>query len=272
MEEMKKRVSLSLMTAALFFLVGCGGTENATDDSQTNATSTETKEVVFYVTRHGKTMFNAAERAQGWSDSPLTDEGLEVAEQLGAGLEKEQIQFVSAYSRDAGRARETTQVVLENSGQSKLNYTEDKRIREICFGTYEGDTNDNMWEAAAKEAGYKNAEELLADEALDLDGMYEAIKAADQTGMAEDLTTVKKRMREALTEIAEETEKNGGGNVLVVSHGGAIMAMISELKGEERAEFVPIGNASVTKIVYKDGVFDIQEVGSTSYVDAGAEK
>lgn len=266
---MKRKLSMTMIIASMLLLVGCGTTSNATDDS--TAGSTKSNEVVLYVTRHGKTMFNAAERAQGWSDSPLIDDGVKVAEQLGKGLKKEEIDFVSAYSSDSGRARETAEVVLNNNGQKKLGYTEEKQLREICFGTFEGDTNDNMWEAAAKAADYKDADELLADDELTLDGMYDAIKAADKTGLAEDLPTVKKRMVAAITEIAEKTEKDGGGNVLVVSHGGAIMAMISELRGEKTAEFLPIDNASVTKISYKAGKFKVQDVGSTSYVEAGAK-
>lgn len=267
--EMKKSWIISLLAIGLLIFAGCS---SATSSSKESQDSTEPKEVVLYVTRHGKTMFNAAERAQGWSDSPLIDEGVEIAEQLGKGLKKEKVEFVSAYSSDSGRARETTELALKNNGQKKMNYTEDKRLREICFGTYEGDTNENMWEAAAKAANYKDSKELLADDDLSLDGMYDAIKAADETGMAEDLPTVKKRMKEALTEIAEETEKNGGGNVLVVSHGGAIMAAISELRGEKTAEFLPIDNASVTKISYKNGKFKIQDVASNTYVEAGAQK
>ncbi|MCB5950929.1 phosphoglycerate mutase family protein [Enterococcus sp. BWT-B8] len=97
---------------------------------------------------------------------------MEAAGQLGKGLEKENIQFASAYSSDSGSARETTEVLLNNDGQNDLNYTEDKRLREICFGTYEHDTNNNMWEAAAN---YKNTEKVLVDEEFTLEGMYEAI-------------------------------------------------------------------------------------------------
>lgn len=39
-----------------------------------------------YLVRHGKTMFNTSRRVQGWSDTPLTNEGIEVAEFLGRGL------------------------------------------------------------------------------------------------------------------------------------------------------------------------------------------
>ena len=29
--------------------------------------------VTFYIVRHGETLLNSLNRAQGWSDSPLTD-------------------------------------------------------------------------------------------------------------------------------------------------------------------------------------------------------
>ena len=55
-------------------------------------------DVNLYVTRHGKTMFNNVHRAQGWSDTPLTKPGIEVAEQLGRGLKD--VNFIAAYSSD----------------------------------------------------------------------------------------------------------------------------------------------------------------------------
>lgn len=40
----------------------------------------------FYVVRHGETLLNSLDRAQGWSDSPLTDNGKKTAIELGAEL------------------------------------------------------------------------------------------------------------------------------------------------------------------------------------------
>ncbi|WP_054950330.1 phosphoglycerate mutase family protein [Numidum massiliense] len=85
-------------------------------------------EVVLYVTRHGKTHFNTVRRVQGWSDTPLTDEGVRVAEQLGKGLKKENVHFDAAYSSDSGRARETARIVLDSIGQRELTITENKKI------------------------------------------------------------------------------------------------------------------------------------------------
>lgn len=57
-----------------------------------------------YLVRHGKTMFNTSRRVQGWSDTPLTNEGIEVAEFLGRGLRE--IPFDAVYTSDRGRTIE----------------------------------------------------------------------------------------------------------------------------------------------------------------------
>ena len=56
----------------------------------------------FYVVRHGETLLNRLGRAQGWSDSPLTDNGKRTAAELGAELKG--IIFSAAYTSDMMRA------------------------------------------------------------------------------------------------------------------------------------------------------------------------
>lgn len=43
-------------------------------------TATQEKKVTLFLTRHGKTMLNTTGRMQGWCDSPLTPDGVKVAE------------------------------------------------------------------------------------------------------------------------------------------------------------------------------------------------
>ena len=76
-------------------------------------------------------------------------------------------------------------------------------------------------------------------------------------------------MTYALTEIAEEQSKNGGGNVLVVSHGMSINIMLSDMTDKYTGE--SLKNASVTKIHYKDGKLDVESIGDMSYLEK-AEK
>lgn len=50
-----------------------------------------------YIVRHGKTMFNTIGRAQGWSDTPLTDVGERGIRELGIGLRESSFNFKSLF-------------------------------------------------------------------------------------------------------------------------------------------------------------------------------
>ncbi len=227
-------------------------------------------EVTIYLTRHGKTMFNNVHRAQGWSDTPLIESGIKVAEQLGRGLKD--VEFITAYSSDLGRARQTARIILESKGDT-IAINEMEALREACFGDFEGDLDPNMWNPAAQHLGYSSDKELMADLAkgnITLKKMLDAVKAVEKSGHAENYQQVKKRMQIALKTIAESAKAQGGGNVLVVSHGIAIMSMVEELL--DAPITTPLGNASVTKIRYtEDGKFVVESFGDMSYVEKGKQ-
>lgn len=230
--------------------------------------ASEKGEVTFYVTRHGKTLFNTAHRAQGWSDTPLTDAGVEVASQLGRGLKD--IHFVDAYSSDAGRARQTAKIALASAGQP-LPVTEDHRLRETFFGPFEGEHELLMWEPVAKKLGYKDFAALtqaLSKGQVTLKTMMNTLAEVDPSHTTENAAQVHQRMQAALTDIAQKVSAQGGGNVLIVSHGMAIMAMLDGMTPEENLR-APLQNASVTIITYKDGQFMVGKVGDMQFVEKG---
>jgi probable phosphoglycerate mutase len=226
-------------------------------------------DVTFYVTRHGRTMFNTVHRAQGWSDTPLTAAGVEVAEQLGKGLRD--VRFVAAWSSDSGRARETARLVLANNGQVKLALNESKNFRESGFGSYEGAYDEEMWGDAGKTLGYETYEatmQALMSGEIGITEILGAVKGLDTTETAEDYDTIRLRMRTQLDEIAVATAAAGGGNVLVVAHGISILALTSDMT-DKRPPTGQLENASVTKITYKDGNYEVVELGSMDYVNKG---
>ena len=225
-------------------------------------------EVTFYVTRHGKTLFNTAHRAQGWSDTPLTAAGVEVAEQLGRGLKD--IPFSQAYSSDAGRARQTAKIALASAGQP-LPVTEDQRLRETFFGPMEGEHELLMWGPVAKKLGYKDFSALtqaLSKGQISLKTMMNTLADVDPSHTTENAAQVHQRMQAALKDIAQKVSAQGGGNVLIVSHGMAIMAMLEGMTPEENLR-APLQNASVTVITYKDGKFTVGKVGDMQFVEKG---
>ncbi|SFC41170.1 probable phosphoglycerate mutase [Bacillus sp. 491mf] len=220
--------------------------------------------VTLYITRHGKTMLNANERVQGWADSPLVETGVEVAKNLGKGLKD--IHFVDAYSSDSGRAIETANLVLKCNEQSTINLQQRKDLRELNFGIFEGDKNENMQKMIGVVAGVKSAEELVR---FSIEEIVNFIVQADDTKQAEDWKTFSTRIKRELDNISEETAQNGGGNVLVVSHGITITSLVDMIDSSKI--ILGLENASVTKIIYKDGKYTIESVGDMSYVEKGKE-
>lgn len=246
-------------------ITACSGTAKGSQPKTTTEGTTTSDEVIFYVTRHGKTLFNTTDRIQGWCDSFLTEEGIEVAQSLGRGLKLDGIHFDAVYSSDLGRARQTGRFILAELGQEDMPVIEREELREANFGRFEGATLFEMAEAIAKELGFKSVEEYLQSDPDMFIESANTLHKVDPT--AEDVDTIRKRMLTSLEEIAKAELARGGGNVLLVGHKMSITIMLSELTNLDPDLDLP--NASVTKIIYKDGVFTVESVGDTSYIEKG---
>ncbi|WP_338037315.1 histidine phosphatase family protein [Listeria costaricensis] len=268
----KKHIwKVMFVVLSLMLVAGCSSTSGSSSSDTKDKQKSDT--VTIYVTRHGKTMLNTTDRVQGWADTPLTEPGVEVADDLGKGLKAEGIKFDAAYSSDLGRAKETAEHVLDAAGQKKLPIQESEKLREVCFGKYEGDLNANMWGDIAKGLGYSSQDDMMKDFStgkVTIDQAVDEIVKLDDMGMAESYATVKDRMQSELKTIAEKAAKAGDENVLVVSHGMSIGAMLSDMTDKYKGQ--QLENASVTKILYKDGKFDVQTIGDMSYVEKGEKE
>jgi broad specificity phosphatase PhoE len=231
-----------------------------------NTTGGKNNTVTIYFARHGKTLFNTFDRVQGWADSPLTEPGIEVAKYLGEGLKN--IKFSGYYSSDAGRQRETMEVILAQMGIKDYKLIEKKGLREVFYGGFEGDFNSAAKEAAARGMGMSTDEYLKNADKISISRVVDAISKEDPKGLAENYLQVKERTQKALKEIAEETAANGGGNVLVISSGMSIQVMISDMT-DNPAKNKGLSNAAVVKITYKNGKFTVDEIGSMKYVEEG---
>lgn len=227
--------------------------------------------ITFYIARHGQTIMNALDRVQGWCDSPLTQQGIEVARYLGYGFDEKGISFRSAYCSDLRRTRQTAQVVLEAKGQGNIPITECAGFREACFGSYESDLNTVMWGHAALYLQYTSLEAMYEDmlkRKLNSTEVLDVVKKLDKMGLAEDFFQVESRTQEALREVAAKEIRQGDGNILVVAHGMSILCMLYNMGGEPLLKG-HLQNAAVCKVSYNDGHFTVESMGDMDYVDAG---
>ncbi|GBD60414.1 histidine phosphatase family protein [Tetragenococcus halophilus] len=252
--------------------------QTAQTTESTDETSNQEDELTLYIVRHGKTMLNTTDRVQGWSDAVLTPAGEEVVTNAGVGIKD--IDFQNAYSSDSGRAIQTADLILdENEQTNEIQVQKDSGLREFNFGTYEGDLNDSMWQDVADEQGVTLEEfqanmdpEVFADSVakLDKEQMEENNVEEEINWPAEDYETISDRLTNSLDQIvADETQENGSGNVLITSHGLSITALLDTLFDGFEAPADGLDNASVNIIKYKDNDYSLESVNDMSYAEQG---
>ncbi|MFD2308577.1 histidine phosphatase family protein [Enterococcus termitis] len=263
---MKKGWAMLISLVILFSACGTKDVEKKTQSSETKPM----QETVLYFVRHGKTMFNTTGQVQGWSDTPLTEEGVQGAKELAVGLK--QTPFSLAYSSDLGRAIATANYILAEGDRKGLSVETLSGLREWNYGGYEGRDNAEMWTPIFEKNGLRFDEEWtqygeltrkLSDEEI-----ADEIAANDKTKTAENYAEIVERSKTAMDQILEEASNKGGGNILIVAHGSEIPTILEILvpggyQGEE------IKNCSVTKVKVAGDSFTIEKIGDLSYLEKG---
>lgn len=219
-----------------------------------------------YIVRHGKTMFNTIGRAQGWSDTPLTAEGEHGIRELGLGLKESGIEFKRAYSSDSGRTIQTMGIVLEEMGLTgKIPYRTDKRIREWCFGSFDGAYDGELFMGVMPRVFHVDHVHQLSYPEL-----AEGLVEVDTAGWAESWEKLSSRIWGGFESIAKEVEEQGGGNALIVSHGMTI-GTFAWLIDHATPRGLGLQNGSVTVVDYENGKFAIDRIGDMFYREVGSK-
>lgn len=210
-------------------------------------------------------MFNTIGRAQGWSDTPLTADGERGVIELGLGFKAHHIKFDRAYSSDSGRTIQTTGFVLKYSENEKIPYKFDKRIREWCFGSFDGGYDGQLFDGVLPRIF---AEKGNNQENPSLEEIATAIYEVDTAGWAEPWEKLRDRIWNGFHDIAAESEALDAKNIVIVSHGMTISTFVKLLRPDESRPH-GLDNGSVTKLTYEKGEFQIQSIGEMSYREIG---
>ncbi|MBX9761080.1 MAG: 2,3-bisphosphoglycerate-dependent phosphoglycerate mutase [Beijerinckiaceae bacterium] len=97
--------------------------------------------------RHGQSDWNLKNLFTGWKDPALTEVGVTEARDAGKRLKAIGVGFDKAFTSALSRAQHTTQLVMEELGQSSLPVVKDARLNERDYGDLSG---LNKAEAALK--------------------------------------------------------------------------------------------------------------------------
>lgn len=157
--------------------------------------------------RHGESTWNQERRLQGQQDPPLSPQGRAQAQALRQRLER--FPFVHAYASDLGRATETARILLE--GRS-IPLTLTPLLREFRFGPWEG----KPYDALAQEAP------LLFQQFIAGDPAFEPPPGGE---------TRQEVLQRVKAFISQMQERHPGQDILIVSHGGCLRALVVALLG-----------------------------------------
>jgi len=168
--------------------------------------------MTIYIMRHGQSEANKEHLICGWLDSPLTEDGFDLAAKTGEGMKAEGVRFDAAFSSPLVRAKQTCITVLESSGNEETPAFLDERLMEV----YAGD-----WDAK-KMPGF-GEESIIDADRLSLYWTDPMAFAAFPNG--EDFTDVLRRTANFLSWLVRQPYEN----VLVSTHGFAMMALLNPL-------------------------------------------
>lgn len=153
--------------------------------------------------RHGKTTGNLVGRYVGRNDVPLCPEGVEEAEHA-----RTDASLLHVFVSPLLRARQTANILFPNARQTVV-----EDLKEMDFGDFEGRTADEM-----------------ADDPVYRKWVEDFCVGACPNG--ESQAGFRKRVTAALS----ETLKSAKDDVVIVAHGGVIMAIMAEL-AEPKKDF-----------------------------------
>jgi probable phosphoglycerate mutase len=198
-----------------------------------------------YITRHGETQWNSENRLQGWKDSELTDNGKRNAVALGERLH--QIDFTAIYSSPLERAINTAKLIRSDR---IIPIQLEESLKEINFGDWEGKVKEEI-ELHSKQEFFDfwNAPHLYNHEPHN----------------GESLADLKRRVEQVINNIIAD---NKDGNVLIVTHGVTIRAILSylmKIPTEKWWDGPFIEGTSLTLAQFDGETFQVKMIGDTSH-------
>lgn len=196
-----------------------------------------------YLIRHGETDMNKAHGLQGHTDIELNDYGRKLADITGKALSD--VKFDYVFTSPLKRAKETASIIIKNQ-KEEVKLEEEERIKEICFGEYEGlcYDEDNF---TIPDKSFMNFFTNPSE--------YNVPKGG------ESFEDVIKRTGKFWEDLITD-EKYSDKTILVSTHGCALKAILAGIKNIEIKDFWGEGvhkNCAVTIIEVKDEKMNIEE-------------
>jgi probable phosphoglycerate mutase len=197
-----------------------------------------------FLVRHGQTYWNVEQRMQGWKDSPLTDIGINQAEQLSESLKNENFSII--YTSSCNRAVQTANILNRNRNTRLV---KDDNLREVNFGSWDGCLFSDL------ENSFPEDFNLLKEK-----------PHLFKSTLGESFLIAQNRVLFAINRIILN---HFGKNILIISHAIVIKLILSYYKKQHIRDIwntPPIEQTSLSIIEIDNRFVNIVRYGDTSHL------
>lgn len=206
--------------------------------------------------RHGESLANKENVFTGWLEEPLTETGIHEAELVGAALGKSGIQFHSAHTSVQNRAIKTTNIVLESIHQLYLPVHKTWRLNERHYGGIQGKNKAETAQRFGKKLvnDWRRSYAIRPPQAdsFTFDRRYRLLDTQEIL-LGESLEDTLMRLLPYWEDVLVP-ELLTNKNVLVVSHGNTLRALVKYLEN--------ISAEAIEKLIIYNGelmIYDLDE-------------
>ncbi|ANZ61366.1 fructose-2,6-bisphosphatase [Secundilactobacillus paracollinoides] len=202
-----------------------------------------------YVVRHGQTYFNIYNKLQGWSNSPLTQKGIDGAKTTGERLAD--VHFDAAYCSDTTRAMDTAKLILAaNKASEVTDPITAPFFREEFYGYFEGNDMSQAWYLAGAPHGLPTFKDIVAKYSIGKAKDY--LKDADPFHQAENNDEYWQRVDQGFELIRSNNTLKDNDNVLLISHGNTLLSLMERYAGGKYDLSTRPANGSLTRLTLTD--------------------
>lgn len=186
--------------------------------------------IELYLVSSSQTYYDLYQKLQGWSNAPLTGQGIAEAQEAGSMLKE--LSFDAIFTSDLGRAVETAAVIRGFLAAAPLAEVQLPELREVFYGGLEGNNIERTYQQAALFLGFSSDKEMLKKAHPEERSL--ALKALDPFHQVEEYAEYAARLKSGFQKIRDWSEENGGRSILVVTHNTILDCLIKQYASSEQ--------------------------------------
>ena len=208
--------------------------------------------------RHGQSIWNLENRFTGWTDVPLSDQGVKEAQEAGMVLKEKGFTFDLAFTSVLKRAEDTLDYILKEMDLSDIEIRHSWRLNERHYGALQGlnkdDTKKKYGEEQVKlwrrSADVRPPALTKEDERYPgHDPKYKDLTKEELPTTENLIDTIHRVITYWNTDIKQELEQ--GKQVIIVAHGNSLRGLMKYLDNMSDEEVMNLEIETGNPICYE---------------------